>query len=45
MENSGKLNNLTANQKLNGDDATFVLRCFHQPEMDFRHSLTNDNRD
>jgi hypothetical protein len=44
MENSGKVNNQTANQKLNGD-VTFVLRCFHRPEMEFRHDLTNENRE
>jgi hypothetical protein len=25
------------------DDVTFVLRCFHRLEMEFRHSLTNEN--
>jgi hypothetical protein len=42
MENSGKVNNKTANQELNGD-VTFDARCFHRPEMDFRHYLTNEN--
>jgi hypothetical protein len=44
MENSGKVNNKTANQKSNGD-VTFVPRCLHRPEMDFRHDLTYENRE
>jgi hypothetical protein len=44
MENSGKVNNSTANQEWNGD-VTFVLRYFHRPEMEFRHDLTNENRE
>jgi hypothetical protein len=41
MENFGKVDNLTANQKLNGD-VTFDVRCFHRPEIEFRHYLTNE---
>jgi hypothetical protein len=44
MENSGKVKNQTANQKLKGD-VTFVLRCLHRLEMEFRHSVTNENRE
>jgi hypothetical protein len=44
MENFGKVNNKIANQKVNSD-VTFVLRCFHRSEMEFRHSLTNENRE
>jgi hypothetical protein len=44
MENSGKVNKSTANQKLNGD-VNFVLRCSHRPEMEFCHSLTNEIRE
>jgi hypothetical protein len=44
MENSSKVNNITANQKLIGD-VTFDVRCFHRPEMEVRHSLTNENRE
>jgi hypothetical protein len=44
MENSGKVNNKTVNQELNSD-VTFFLRGFHRPEMEFRHELTNENRE
>jgi hypothetical protein len=44
MENSSTVNDYTTNQKLNGT-VTFVLRCFHPPEMEFRHDLRNENRE
>jgi hypothetical protein len=44
MENSRKVKNLTANEELISD-VTFFLRCFNPPEMEFRHSLTNEIRE
>jgi hypothetical protein len=42
MENSGKVNNQTATQKLNGD-VTLVLDA--SIDRKFRHSLSNETRE